>query len=192
MIRAFGMFATVALIVRAAAADPIEGPAPEPHSSTMLTALAPMLAKWIESSRDAAIAQGVAKIPESIRASLAGYVPDKTLARVRWRAGGGSDFSLQQNAFLFQDAQAVTLDYVVVFADENEARSDPKLWAHELRHVMQFEEWGVEGFAARYLADSAAVEDVASEYRWQFMKVRGLIPAPSVPADPWAPGDVNN
>jgi hypothetical protein len=47
---------------------------------------------------------------------------------------------------------------------------------------MQFEEWGVTGFASRYLADSSAVEDVASEYRWQFMKLRGLIPSPSTPA----------
>ncbi len=73
---------------------------------------------------------------------------------------------------------------MIVFADENEARNDSKLWAHELRHVMQFEQWGIEGFAARYLADSAAVEDVASEYRWEFMKLRGLVPAPSVPSEP--------
>jgi hypothetical protein len=160
MSRALGFLATVALVVRAAAADPVEGTTtPEPPSNTLLTSLSPVLARWIESSRDAAIAQGVQKIPESIRASLAGYVPDKTLTRVRWRAGGGSDFSLQQNAFLFKDAQAVTLDYVVVFADENEARNDPKLWA-------------------------ATIEDVASEYRWQFMKLRGLIPAPSVPTEP--------
>jgi len=185
MSRTLGLFATVVLVVRAAVADPVdETTAHEPPSNSLLTALSPMLARWIESSRDAAIAQGVEKIPESIRASLAGYVPDKTLAHVRWRAGGASDFSLQQNAFLFKDAQAVTLDYVVVFADENEARNDPKLWAHELRHVMQFEEWGVDGFAARYLTDSATIEDVASEYRWQFMKLRGLIPAPSVPAEP--------
>ena len=189
MSRTLGLFVAATLLVGAAAAGSRNATAQEPHGNTMVAALAPMLAKWIESSRDAAVAQGVEKIPDSIRASLAGYVPDKTLARVRWRAGGGSDFSLQQNAFVFQDAEAVTLDYVVVFADVNAARNDPKLWAHELRHVMQFEEWGVEGFAARYLADSAAVEDVASEYRWQFMKLRGLVPAPSVPADPWAPED---
>ena len=110
MSRTLGLFATVVLVVRAAVADPVdETTAHEPPSNSLLTALSPMLARWIESSRDAAIAQGVEKIPESIRASLAGYVPDKTLAHVRWRAGGASDFSLQQNAFLFKDAQAVTL-----------------------------------------------------------------------------------
>jgi hypothetical protein len=149
-----------------------------------MTAMAPLLVRWIQSSRDAALEQGVEKIPKSIRAALEGYVPDATLERVRWRTGGGPDLSLQQSAFFLKDAQAITLDYVIVFADENEARNDPKLWAHELRHVMQFEEWGIEGFAARYLADSNAVEDVASEYRWQFMKLRGLVPPPSVPSEP--------
>jgi hypothetical protein len=185
MIRAFGLFAALALVNSVAAADPVDGtdPAPAAQSkSLMTTALAPLLVKFIESSRDSALEQGVEKIPKSIRASLEGYVPAATLERVRWRAGGGD--LLSQSAFFLKDAQAITLDYVVVFADENEARNDPKLWAHELRHVMQFEEWGVEGFATRYLADSAAVEDVASEYRWQFMKLRGLVPAPSVPSEP--------
>ena len=183
MNRALRVFA-LAVVVRGVAADPIDGTPPPTHSDSLMTAVTPLLVRWIESSRDAALAQGVDKIPKAIRASLEGYVPEGTLDRVRWRAGGGGDLSLQQSAFFLKDAQAITLDYVVVFGDENEARNDPKLWAHELRHVMQFEEWGIEGFATRYLADSAAVEDVASEYRWQFMKLRGLVPAPSVPTEP--------
>jgi hypothetical protein len=180
MMRALGLLAALALAVRLAAADTKTDPAPQ--SSSLMTALSPLLVKFIESSRDSVLEQGVEKIPQSIRASLEGYVPNATLDRVRWRAGGGD--LLSQSAFFLKDAQAITLDYVVVFADENEARNDPKLWAHELRHVMQFEEWGVEGFATRYLADSTALEDVASEYRWQFMKLRGLVPAPSVPSEP--------
>jgi hypothetical protein len=184
MNRALPVFAVLALIGWGVAADPLDGTPPPAQSDSLMTALTPLLARWIESSRDAALEQGVEKIPKAIRSSLEGYVPDGTLDRVRWRARGGSDLSLQQSAFFLKDAQAITLDYVVVFADENEARNDPKLWAHELRHVMQFEDWGIEGFATRYLADSAAVEDVASEYRWQFMKLRGLVPAPSVPSEP--------
>jgi hypothetical protein len=182
MNRALSVFAALALVVRVAAADPGDGTEAAPQSSSLMTALAPLLVRFIESSRDSALEQGVEKIPKSIRASLEGYVPKATLDRVRWRAGGGD--LLSQSAFFLKDAQAITLDYVVVFNDENEARNDPKLWAHELRHVMQFEEWGVEGFATRYLADSTALEDVASEYRWQFMKLRGLVPAPSVPSEP--------
>jgi hypothetical protein len=182
MNRALGLFAALALLARLAVADPTDDPKPAPQGNSLMTAMAPLLVRFIQSSRDAALAQGVEKIPKSIRATLEGYVPGATLERVRWRAGG-SDL-LSQSAFFLKDAQAITLDYVIVFNDENEARNDPKLWAHELRHVMQFEEWGIEGFATRYLADSTAVEDVASEYRWQFMKLRGLVPTPSVPSEP--------
>jgi hypothetical protein len=184
MNRVLGLLAALALVVRVAAADPNDPPAPAPQSSLMTSALTPLVVRWIESSRDAALEHGVEKIPKSIRAPLEGYVPDAILDRVRWCIGCGGDLSLQANAFLFKDAEAITLDYVIVFANEDEARNDPKLWAHELRHVMQFQEWGIEGFVTRYLADSIAVEDVATEYRWQFMKLRGLVPAPSVPSEP--------
>jgi len=140
--------------------------------------LTPLLADWIGRSRDAAIQQGVAEIPQAIRATLVGYVPDAVLSRVRWRTGGGGVISLQQNVFAFGEVPAITLDYVIVFAEEKAALEDPKLWAHELKHVMQFEEWGVDGFATRYLIDNAAIETEAAEYRWQFMKLRGLTPPP--------------
>jgi hypothetical protein len=183
--RALCLFAPLALVVHAAAADPIErAPDASISSGGLVATVSPLLAGWIASSREAALAQGVEKIPESIRAAFEGYVPDATLARVRWRAGGAADMSLQQGAFAFGEAQAVTLDYVIVFADEDAARHDPKLWAHELRHVMQFEQWGVAGFAQRYIADHSAVEDEASEFRWQYMKLKGLVPPPSVPSVP--------
>jgi hypothetical protein len=137
-----------------------------------------VLADWIARSRDAALRQGVAEIPPTIRTALEGYVPDATLNRVRWRTGGAGEMSVQQNVFAFGDAPAVTLDYVIVFADEKPALEDPKLWAHELKHVMQFQEWGVAGFATRYLRDYEAVESEAAEYRWQFMKLKGLTPPP--------------
>jgi hypothetical protein len=164
-----------------ALADPIEqATAIEAKlGAAFATTGASLLAKSIVLSRDSALEQGVAEIPAEIRASLEGYVPDATLSRVRWRAGGSWDL-LAQSAFMIRDAQAVTLDYVIVFAREDEALHDPKLWAHELKHVMQYQEWGVDGFAARYVADGVAVESDATEYRWEFMKLRGLLPAPSV------------
>src|SRR5690348_14974044 len=39
---------------------------------------------------------------------------------------------------------AMTLDDVVVFQERRAALEDPKLWAHELKHVIQFAEWGVD------------------------------------------------
>jgi hypothetical protein len=136
----------------------------------MLQGATPILAAMIERSRDEAIAQGVQPIPKTIREELAGYVPEATLDRVRWCVACGGPLSLQKNTFLFGDVPAITLDYVVVFERRGDALGDPTLWAHELKHVMQYREWGVDGFAARYLADYEAVESEAVEYRWQWMK----------------------
>lgn len=163
-------FAAAAL---AAAQEPTQRtPALNP---LVIESLAPLLASWIASARDAAKAQGVEPIPAPIRAALAGYVPEETLERVRWREGS-TELSLPQNVIRFGHVPAMTVDDVIVFQDRRAALEDPKLWAHELKHVMQFTEWGVGGFAARYLRDYEAVESEAAEFRWQFMKRAGLIP----------------
>ena len=137
--------------------------------------LAPLLASWLAAERDAALAKGVQPIPASIRSALAGYVPEPILDRVRWREGA-SELSLPQNVIRFGEVPAVTLVDVIVFQERRAALEDATLWAHELKHVMQFAEWGVDGFSARYLTDYEAVEAEAWEFRWQFMKQAGLVP----------------
>jgi hypothetical protein len=177
--------ACIASLLAAAGALADEPPQPLPGGSgvnpALVQTLAPLLADWIARSRDAAITEGVREIPSAVRAVLAGYVPEATLERVRWRTGGGGGMSLQQNVFAFGDVPAITLDYVIVFADEKAALEDPKLWAHELKHVMQFEQWGLAQFAVRYLTNDGAVEQEAADYRWEFMKLRGLTPPPAPP-----------
>ena len=147
---------------------------------TMAQALAPFLVSWIEAARDAAKAAGVEPIPPPIRAALAGYVPDEVLARVRWRVGD-ADFALPPGAIRLAHVFAVTLDDVVIFQEQSTALEDPKLWAHELKHVMQYADWGIDEFARRVLKDYSAVENEAAEFRWQFMKQAGLIPPPAAP-----------
>lgn len=144
--------------------------------------LTPLLSDWIIRSRDSAIAQGVSPIPADIRAALEGYVPASILERVRWRVGGG-EASLQGQLLRFGYAPAVTLDHVVIFEREANALNDPKLWVHELRHVMQYAEWGVTEFAARYLRDYEAVEKEAAEYRWQWMRLTNRVPNAAQPAE---------
>lgn len=144
--------------------------------------LAPLLASSLAAARDAARAEGVEPIPAAIRSALAGYVPEQVLERVRWRVGGG-ELSLPQNVIRFGHAEAMTLDDVIVFAERRAALEDPKLWAHELKHVMQCGEWGLAGFAARYLRDYEAVEFEAQEFRWQFMKQTGRVPAVPSPTE---------
>ena len=165
-------------LASANAQDPAERP--PPLSPLVVDSLAPLLASWIAAARDAAIAEGVEPIPAPIRAALTGYVPEQTLERVRWRQGG-NELTLSQNVFRFGHVPAMTLDDVIVFQERGSALEDPKLWAHELKHVMQFAEWGVAGFATRYLRDYEAVEHDAAEFRWQFMKEAGLVPAVASP-----------
>jgi hypothetical protein len=138
--------------------------------------LAPALSQWILSERNAALERGVAPIPPDVRETLAGFVAGEILGAVRWRV---DDAPLSGYPALFSmgATPAVTLDYVVIFATADAAR-DPTLWAHEIYHVGQYRDWGIDGFAERYLADYEAVEHDAAEFRWQWMKATGRLPAP--------------
>lgn len=138
--------------------------------------LAPTLAAWIMEFRNAAVERGVEEIPPEIREALAGFVAEEILDSVRWRieqtvAAEGRSL-LQVGAI-----RAVTLDHVILFTTAAEA-ADATLWAHEIFHVMQYRKWGVEEFARRYLADHAVIEHEAKEFRWQWMKASGRVPAP--------------
>ncbi len=133
-------------------------------------AAAPALAEWIRRSRSAAIAAGTAPIPDAVREALAGYVPGHILDSVRWCSACGDALSLQHSALRLGRVPAVTLDDVIVFAPAAADVDDPALWAHELRHVMQYADWGVDGFAQRYLEDHGAIELEAANFRWQWMK----------------------
>lgn len=138
--------------------------------------LAPAVSAWIVSARDAAIRAGVEAIPPEVRDALRGYVPDEVLDDVRWRIDD-SVISVERGMFAAVDARAITLDRVVLFATAAEA-ANPKLWAHEIYHVLQYRDWGVDGFVERYLEDHRAVEREAKEFRWQWMKATGRVPPP--------------
>src|SRR5262249_27982852 len=84
---------------------------------------APVLQELIERSRDDALAHGVRPVPIDIRKRLAGFIPDHILDIARFRVGGG-DLTLQGNAFRYAGAIAITLDYVIVFSDREEAMRD--------------------------------------------------------------------
>lgn len=70
------------------------------------------------------------------------------------------------------DTEAVTLVDVIVFRSEEDAQTNVALWAHELWHVKQYQEWGVQGFANRYSEDFDAVE--APAYEMQLRVARDL------------------
>jgi len=143
-----------------ARAQPLAGvlsSAPPP----LLDYAARALTGLIEDARQQAIADGVGPVPPAIYRGLLGYFPAALLQRTRFAAGGARALSLEALAFSYGDAVALTVGEVVLFKSGRSAQSDLKLWAHELTHVMQYQRWGIPGFATRYVSDSAAVEQEA-------------------------------
>jgi len=122
-----------------------------------------LLANLIQAGRESAIANGVKSIPPQIHRALLGFFPDAVLRKVRYSSGHADDITIPGLAMTYGHIDAVTLVDVILFHEDLAARTDSKLWAHELTHVMQFERWGVEGFARRYLQDYDAVEREARD-----------------------------
>jgi hypothetical protein len=97
-------------------------------------------------------------MPAQIYRGLLGYFPSIMLLQVRYATGYAEGLSLPALAFTYGDATAMTLGDVILFRDEHAAQTDLKLWAHELTHVIQYQRWGMDGFASLYVQDSAAAE----------------------------------
>lgn len=144
-------------------------------------AIAPALREWaarllaqlIETAREQAIADGVKPLPPTVYRGLLGYFPPALLQRARFGSGGAGRIALPAMAFSYGDATAITLGDVILFRDERAAQSDLKLWAHELTHVMQYQRWGMDGFASRYVEDSGGVEREAYDNAARFAQWQG-------------------
>ena len=136
------------------------------------------LAGLIDGARQQAIADGVRPIPVSVYRALLGYFPADVLQRCRFAAGASQALALPALAFSYGDATAITLGEVILFKSERVAEGDLKVWAHELTHVMQYQRWGIDGFAERYVRDSAAVEHEAIENATRFSAWRAAHGSP--------------
>jgi hypothetical protein len=137
------------------------------------------LGSLIDGARQQAIADGVRPIPPAVYRGLLGYFPAALLQKCRFAVGGARALTLPALAFSYGDATAITLGDVVLFKNERLAETGLKLWAHELTHVMQYQRWGIEGFAERYVRDSTAVEQEAIDNANRFaawLPRRGLPP----------------
>lgn len=124
---------------------------------------ASLLADLIQSARETAIANGVRPIPPQIHRALLGFFPEAMLRKVRYASGHADSITIPGLSMTYGHIDAITLVDVILFRDDDAARTDAKLWAHELTHVMQYERWGVDGFAQRYLQDYNAVEQEARD-----------------------------
>jgi Domain of unknown function (DUF4157) len=148
-----------------ARAQPVIPPSLLEHAVRLLTAL-------IQTTRETAISAGVKPLPPQMYRALLGYFPDAILRKVRY-AGGHTD-AIEVPGFVLEygHVDAITLGDVILFREESAARADAKLWAHELTHVMQYERWGIDGFASHYLQDYDAVEREARDNADRFVAWR--------------------
>jgi len=106
---------------------------------------------WILASREAALSAGVSPMPEHIRTQLAHLYPASLLDGVRYKTGSGFLGTLQFLRDEMDEDGAITLKEVIVFRNASDATCDVRLWAHELEHVRQYGNLGVDGFAQAYV-----------------------------------------
>lgn len=106
----------------------------------------PIIATWLQASRETAYSASQ-PIPAHVRAQLSGFVPDDVLNRARYKVDDNGVLNAAADILRINgDIAAVTLVDVIVFRNGSDAQSKYKLWAHELKHVRQFMDWGTLDF----------------------------------------------
>jgi hypothetical protein len=105
--------------------------------------------------------------PPEVKSLLGQVIPTDILERARYTVGDlkiSLPSIIANGAKLFgEDELAVTIDDIIVFPrniDFNDI-NDLVWTGHELFHVKQYRDWGVDQFAFNYLKNSRAVEDQA-------------------------------
>lgn len=130
------------------------------------------LQRWLEESRNSASVQGVEAIPLHIRAALESYYDLQVLDAVRFQVGNGVALNAANTMLQNPDVNAVTLLDIIVFRHAEDAQNNVALWAHELKHVQQYQQWGAAQFASNYTRDYRTVE--APAYAIQSQVERAL------------------
>lgn len=138
------------------------------------------LANWLRLSRDSAMAAGVEPIPLDIRVQLEPWYDFQVLDAARFQIGNPQQLDAASAFLQNPDVAAVTLVDVIVFRNAEDARSNIALWAHELKHVQQYQQWGVDDFAARYTRNYEAVEAPAYKIQAEVAKALRLAPGDSL------------
>jgi hypothetical protein len=99
-------------------------------------------------------------IPDDVKAGLAGFYAPGTLERARY-AVGKLEITLPNGlgaAHKFGDSgYAVTVDDIIVFnVAPPSFKDDPGWWGHEVTHVEQYMQLGIEEFSRRYVFSAGA------------------------------------
>lgn len=104
----------------------------------------------LQQARDEATANGTQPIPLHIRVQLEPWYDFAVLDAARYRVGDEQQVSAANALLQNPDVNAVTLIDTIIFRHATDAEDNVALWAHELKHVQQYQQLGVEEFARRY------------------------------------------
>lgn len=115
----------------------------------------------LQQARDEANTAGTQPIPLHVRAQLEPWYDFAVLDAARYRVGDPQQLSAANALLHNPDVNALTLIDTIIFRRAPDAEDNVALWAHELKHVQQYQELGVEEFARRYTRDFNALEGPA-------------------------------
>jgi hypothetical protein len=132
---------------------------PKDVGQALLNPASPILAAAIRESRSQALRRGVQPVPAAVKQRLAPYFPPPILNNARWTTANGVSVDGMLKNMFNQDG-AVTFDDVIVFSDAA-LTTDIELWAHELTHVMQYGQVGIDTFAFLYSTNWNGIESDA-------------------------------
>lgn len=97
-------------------------------------------------------------LPEDVKNALRPYFKESTLNKARYAIGNIQitlpNFIGQGQKFMGNDAYAVTVNDIIVFNRQpGSFAQDGNWWAHEITHIQQYENLGIETFSFNYLRD---------------------------------------
>jgi len=118
------------------------------------------LALAIRAGRRQAEADGAEPVPDRLKRQFRGHFAREVLNKARWIVAAPDSRLGRILARWPVEEGAVTLGHVIVFKTQDASRNR-RLFAHELEHVRQYEELGIDGFAQRYAADPDPLEEQA-------------------------------
>jgi Domain of unknown function (DUF4157) len=117
---------------------------------------------------EAQASYGARPIPPSVYEQLQGYFAPGFLQSVRYNTFDNARISLDNAVMLINnDVFAITLNNIVVFRNENEAQN-AYTWAHELTHVLQYRNLGIDTFANMYTTNAWVLENQAKDNAARF------------------------
>jgi len=125
------------------------------------TAASSSLAFALQQARDEATANGSQPIPLHIRAQLEPWYDFAVLDAARYRIGDEQQVTAANAMLQNPDVNAVTLIDTIIFRHASDAEDNVALWAHELKHVQQYQQLGVNEFARRYTRNYEDLEGPA-------------------------------